>query len=304
MAGPFYLDAGGDDSDGLTLAKAKQTMADADTLMAAGETLYVEDDHSEAPTSTITYDFTAGTPANPVRIICGDVDAAEPPTALSTYGVIALSGSYIHITIKGAIYMYGMDLAVEQYLYLGNTDDDVQTYEKCIFRVAVNLSGAGVSVGANLASSRITWIDCDLDFDNAGQGVLLSSTKFIWNGGGLLGASSAITRLFTVKSDGAGSAELNGVDLTNAASSLDILDGSTNQAGSPLIVLRNCQLPASWTGSAYDATPTDTYRPGAGDTCPCSVCGSQIRLPSSPTSPSESAHHPRQHPTPPSPPRV
>src|SRR3990167_4942270 len=110
MAGPYYVRStdGSDASDGLTWANAKATLAGALAVAAAGERIWVSQVHAETQASAMTL-TSAGTPASPIEILCGN-DAAEPPTALATTATVTTTGASA-LAIEGSLYCYGITFA-------------------------------------------------------------------------------------------------------------------------------------------------------------------------------------------------
>jgi hypothetical protein len=91
-------------------------------------------------------------------------------------------------------------------------------------------------------------------------------------GGSIITGSSAPTTLFQLASDGIDML-IDGVDLSNLGTGTDLFDGTpTSSGGGASIVIRNCQLPASWTGTLFDAAPSainlraEMYNCDSGDT--------------------------------------
>ena len=68
MAGPFYVDDGGDNTAGTSWATAKNAFVDGVALLSAGEDLYVGHNTIEAVGATQTWSF-PGTATDPNRVI-------------------------------------------------------------------------------------------------------------------------------------------------------------------------------------------------------------------------------------------
>lgn len=79
----FYVDDGGDNTDGSTWVKAYTTLLGGITAAAAGDTIYIGSSHSEQLAANTTYTG-AGTIAAPLRIISADITSGEPPTTFQT----------------------------------------------------------------------------------------------------------------------------------------------------------------------------------------------------------------------------
>lgn len=249
---------GNDTDNGSTWALAKATLAGAAGIGAAGDTVFVSDAHAETNSgSAITLAF-AGTLAAPVRIICGD-DAAEPPTSVATTGSMTISTNH-PLSISGALYVYGMSFNIGASggssmitMVSGTGTDQKQVYENCAFNLAGSGSNSAPQIGntSALALSMVLWRNCTYKPTNAtaaqNKGIQVLLGRFQWEGGSLPSGSSAIVQLFwLIGSNGRGAnVEISGVDLSNAASTLQIFPNS----GMGRSIIRNCKLPASWSGT-------------------------------------------------------
>ncbi len=106
MADLYVRSTDGSDSDnGTTWALAKATLTGVAAIDAAGDRIFVSQAHAESTGSAVTLAF-AGTPANPVKLICGD-DAAAPPTAVATTAT-ATATTTNGMTVQGSIDAYGI----------------------------------------------------------------------------------------------------------------------------------------------------------------------------------------------------
>lgn len=107
MAVIYVRSTDGSDSDnGSTWALAKASVAGALAIAAAGDTIWVSDNHAESTAGTVTWTCPAVS-ATPVKILCGD-DAAEPPTALATTATVTANAN-APIAIIGHAYVYGIN---------------------------------------------------------------------------------------------------------------------------------------------------------------------------------------------------
>lgn len=262
MAEIYVRSTDGSNSDnGSTWALAKLDLAGAAAIDSAGDTIYVSDNHAESTAASITIAF-AGTGAAPVNVICAD-DSAEPPTASTTSGIVTSTG---FIVLTGNVYVYGLSFLAgsgssssTSVLTLGGiTTNFKQTYDNCVF----SLLTTGTSARLNAASdatgaipATVLWQNSSVKFANANHAIGLCNVNFVWNGGGIVSGSTALTgSLFKSPSTtirGA-NANISGVDLTNLGAGCSIFDASS---GSFLkAVIRNCKLPASWTGGLTTGT--------------------------------------------------
>lgn len=267
MANIYVRSTDGLDTDtGATWALAKATLAGAAAIDAAGDTVYVSNAHSESTNAAITLAFVE-TLANPVRIICGN-DAAEPPTAVATSAVVATgNGAQYNIVITGSLYCYGISFraavgntANSSFIYLANTTtgSQNQVYENCTFDLATTLASATPRIqigvdGAAQATPQVLWKNCQAKLGNALHSISLQWVDFTWKGGSIGTGSAAVTTLFkTAGTARTAKAVIDGVDLTNAAATVSLVDvtGIANAS----YVFRDCKLPATWTGTLTTGT--------------------------------------------------
>jgi hypothetical protein len=255
MASTRYLDsaAGNDTNNGTTWALAKATMAGIDGIDTSGDTIYVAQTHSESTASALSFAI-AGTLASPTRIICGD-KSAQPPTALSTAGVIATTGnSSISVTATSA-YVYGLTFDAGQAAsgtasMTAAAGSSLVTYESCTFKI----SSTGASSLMNLVTNGfVQYRNCSFKFGAAGQTIASNGGNgghLAIRGGSVLSGGTSPTALFTPISGS--NFEIEGFDMSNLSSSANL--SSTTSANLSLR-FRNCKLPASWTGSLNASTP-------------------------------------------------
>lgn len=279
MANPGYVRStdGNDSDNGSTWALANATLAGAMSDQAAGDRIWVSDNHLESGTANVTI-TSPGTASNPCQILGGD-DAAEPPTAMSTAPIVrtTTSGS---VALQGSFYMYGINVEVGSsapgahltLTFAGEASGGRrQVFESSNFKLSGNGSLADVILGSNagLQPSLVEWRNCGLHFGNASAGISQYHPIFRWIGGSILSGGTAITTLF--KAGGSPNhryATVENVDLANLASNCNLVNVGTIGCD---IVFRNCKLPASWSGALTTGTPVvntnvEMYNCDAGDT--------------------------------------
>lgn len=226
------------------------------TATAAGDTIYVSNNHAESIAGAITATF-PGTNASPTRLLCGN-DAAAPPTAMATTGVIKTSGDF-SLTFNGAVYVDGLTLIAGDaatgttYLFIGN-DNVHQHYVNCSLQSGTSNSSAGGRIafaspggGGQDMYATLLLENCSMKTNNASTFIYSSGGKFEWRGGSFLTGSATPEKMFGRNSAGA-TVLIDGVDFSALASTLDL--GADNSQGAGYgITYRNCKLPASWAGS-------------------------------------------------------
>jgi len=257
MANIYVRSTDGSDADsGATWALAKATLNGAAAIDAAGDTIYVSNNHAESTATTLNFSA-AGTMASPTKIICAS-DAAEPPTAVAS-SATAASSIGAQITFTGNIYIEGISFTSSGAANGGhslNSGQTYQTFKNCKFICSANDNRPSVSIGGNGSGSTIgltTLKNCDVKFAQASQRIVLNASDFVWEGGGIVSGGTSPTTLIVPSSDrNQGTALLSGLDLSNAAAALNIF--SAGAAGAAIGIMRNSKLPASWSGSLVTGT--------------------------------------------------
>jgi len=125
----YYVSTSGDNSDGLTWAKAKTGFAAGLALCAAGDTLYVDSTHAETGVSVgLTYSGLAATPMRIISATNGTTTYAAGATITHTTGTVTWN------TNTSVIAMYGMTI---------NVVGDWNLYTPGLFRACTfNITGS------------------------------------------------------------------------------------------------------------------------------------------------------------------
>lgn len=254
MANRYVRSTDGSDADnGTTWALAKATLTGVAAIDAAGDVIWVSQVHAESTAAAISFNW-AGTVASPTRVLCGN-DAAEPPTALATTGTVTTTGnSTIDIGTSGFLYIYGLTFnsgsgaSGAAHINL-NSIAGIQKYDSCNFHLATTGATSRIAI-SEISGANAILENCGFQFSSASQGFTCNLGRVIIRGGSIL-ADTSPTQLFKVL--GADTDILmEGCDLTNGAATMNFTD--SNVSGVRLIV-RNCKLPASWSGSINSVTP-------------------------------------------------
>src|SRR3990172_7419949 len=260
MANKYVRSTDGNDADdGTTWALADATLTGAAAADAAGDVIWVSQVHAESTATAITFNW-AGTAAAPTRVICGN-DAAEPPTALATTATVTTTTDIDHITIVNAGYAYiygitfnaGEGIATTAHI-IANAGPSVVVLENCNLNLAT--TGASSRIKPAEQQNGLTkLVNCGFQFSNTGQGFEFNTaagvnSRTIISGGSIL-SDAAITTLIKATNIGL-NLLIEGCDLSNGAAAMDI---GTSTESNCLVLLRNCKMPASWSGSINSATP-------------------------------------------------
>lgn len=245
---------GNNSSSGFTWVDARATVAGASLIDVAGDSIYVSSNHAESTASSVSISL-AGTVVSPTRVICV-LDNAEPPTAVSTTATVSTTGSGA-ITFSGAaFYVYGLrinagvGITASVSINLNNTVGARAAYEDCAF--AFSATGAGSRLEVVSAAGQLTTFEgCAISFASTSQRLYVNHAgTFLWNGGAIDSVSSAITGLFGAGASGS-RAIVSGVDLSRGAATMNLFTAGISGVFG---LIRNCRMPASWSGSLTTGT--------------------------------------------------
>lgn len=265
MANKFLRSTDGSDaSNGNTWADAYATMAFAFSQMAAGDTLFVSDNHAETQTGAMTLTC-PGTAANPCRILCVD-DTGDPanPTTLATTATVTTTTA-ANMTISGYGYFFGITFSC-------GTGGSSATFacgavgtpgmlvlESC--KLKLGTSGGSSSLinfhsnSSGADDSVVELINTTFDGSAAQHGMRVGC-KFIWrNTSNALPGSNGYTTLFPASTSFIPYAEIIGVDLSALGSGKNLVNVGVVQYGTWRFI--DCKLGAS-------VTPVTGTIPGQG----------------------------------------
>lgn len=189
MAANIYVKSGAAGAaNGSSWTDAYTTLGAAITAAAAGDFIWVSNNHSEAPSATVTYTI-AGTNAAPVYVTCV-LDTQSAPFAEThrrETASIACTGNQT-ITINGYAEIYGVAFAAgagsgTALVVLGGAASGL-TFRRCTIAPGSSGVSAQIRIGATPASSglagRFRFIDTAFQFANASQGIAVRSGRVEW----------------------------------------------------------------------------------------------------------------------------
>lgn len=255
MADIYVRSTDGNNADsGATWALAKATLAGADAIDAAGDTIYVSQSHAESTAAAVTVAF-AGTIAAPTRIICAD-DSAEPPTATATGATVTTTGGNSITIAQGAgMYIRGItfqpgNLAVASaslFVVSTSTPDASVTFDECVVNLPNSASSAmtiGNSSSANAAESAVLFKNTGMTFRSSGSRMQVYA-QFRMSGG-YISSTTAMNYIVICGAQGRASPlTFEGVDMSGLASASNLV--AATAIGN--VIFKNCRLPSSWSGS-------------------------------------------------------
>jgi hypothetical protein len=226
---------------------------------AAGDRIFVSNNHAESVTATgVTTTATLpGTHASPTYVLCVD-DSATPPTALATGASIATT-SNSNYALAGVGYLYGVTFNIgttniDTTLTIGSTDQSYQYFDNCKLRIVSTGANGRIIFGSTTASTESgSYLrNTTFRFANAAHRCQHQQHKMVMEGGGIESGGTAATLLTTAVSGF--DITMTGCNLSGLATAANIM--ASGAAGVGSVMLRNCTLPASWSGQLAAGDPT------------------------------------------------
>ena len=233
---------------GADWANAYTTLAAAAAADTAGDTIFVAHNHSESTGSAVTLAW-AGTITAPTRVLCVNTGTG----ALAKTAVMTTTSSYIINT--GDAYIYGVSFVSATTV---SCNDGIasagQHFSNCVMYSTNVGSGGDIGLGgAANASFRTILSECVFRLTATSQFVTTVGTSVI-EGGSFHASTTTPTSIFRLANDRTGSRlTVSGFDFSNLSSTVHLFAASS--ATDALGVLRDCKLPASWTGSLCATSP-------------------------------------------------
>ena len=240
---------------GADWTNAYTTLSAALSGKAAGDTIYVAHDHAETSAAAITLTLTAGTTANPLKIICVNAAGSVPPApadkaetaTITTTGASAINwAGAFHVYVYGITFNIGTGATAAGMSAASTSGAFV--FEKCKFYILNTATTSGIS----LHNSPQQWarlFDCQFAFSNASQKINSNGyhMQFIGSNGTdlvTLSPSGSVLPSVLVAASGSGPVDFIGCDLSSL-SGKTIHNGTITAWANPRLV--NCRLPASVT---------------------------------------------------------
>lgn len=183
MALKYLRSGAGGAGTGADWANAYTTMSAAAAGMAAGDALYVSEDHAESTAGVVTITF-PGTAASPNKVLCVNHSGSVPPVSadLATTATVSTTGANA-LTLGGGAYFYGITFRTNAggasgggtlTLCSGTVN---QRFDSCNFHL---LSSAGSTL-AGTSGNVIYWNNCSIKAAAAGTAILLTNAAgLIW----------------------------------------------------------------------------------------------------------------------------
>jgi hypothetical protein len=247
-------------ADGSSWANAYTTLSAACAGLAAGDTLFVADDHNENTAASVTV-TSPGTFASFARFICAKrVGGSVPPVSadLKVSAFVKATAASHTLSLNGCAYVYGIHLqcgngsGAGNVLQIGTVANSAWYLEGCHLFLGTS-AAATIVFGAGSASAislgRHTLKNCVIDFSGTGQGIQLANGGFDMIGGSF---SAAVTTLLLATDLYPGLTTFRGVDLSIFGAG-NTLCGAFQTA--QRVVFEHCKLNASAAIAAAQVTP-------------------------------------------------
>jgi hypothetical protein len=232
---------------------ARLANACAANWFAAGNTIYVGDNHAESQATLIT--IAPGLSQTTMgRIVCHNHSGSYPPTSanlattatISTTAAVAINFS----PTQGALYVYGLAFitgvgqsgVANVALFPGGA---FYYFDNCAFKLATTSNGTNIVLNTTSAGT-IVWNNCLVSFAAAAQYIIVGATSFTWqNTGPVLASGSTVpTNLISQSASGfLSNVILEAVDLSQVTSVVSM--AAVNSTGN--WVIKDCKLNASAT---------------------------------------------------------
>jgi hypothetical protein len=231
---------------------ARLANACASTWFAAGNTIYVGDNHAESQATAISIQ-PAGTVTTVGRMLCHNHSGSYPPASsdLTTGATISTTGA-VNTTFSpsssGTFYLYGLTFinAVGQ---SGNNNLQFSSgaclfyLDRCSLQLATTGVGASISVVSGGIPGSIVFNNTTVKFAAAGQ-FLATGGNFIWQNTGavLVSGSTVPNNLLSMAANILTSAVLEALDLSQFTGNIINAPSSSQQCN---VVIKDCKLNAS-----------------------------------------------------------
>lgn len=261
MANKYVYSGAGGAGTGADWANAYTTLTAAFTGSAAGDDLWVANDHAESTAGAVTL-TSPGTISNPCRVICVNRAGSVPPVSadilatatIATTGANNLTIAGGHTYYEGIEFKSGSGAVAASILWGGTTSTRIKA-KNC--KSSIIATGASqIVLGGNSSANTgmlVEWDNCTVKFGSTSQFIQPNAGTFIWRntasaidvGGSIpttLFSPSTLTRSLI--------AEIRGVDFSGKTSGTIV--GALTGGGK--LTMIDCQIHSGATLAAAQTT--------------------------------------------------
>ena len=241
----------------------------ASTWFAAGNTIYVGNNHAESQGTGISITTLGNSAGAIAKVLCHTASGPYPPTTTATGATVSTtvaSGTSITLTLGGSLYCEGVAFKAGS-TTAGTANFNVTSsgaaanqawsyYKNCSFQLTSTAANGYMNFGPNTAYNVVTFDNCTVKFGAVTQYVYFVYGQFLWkNTGAILEAGSAIpTSLIYFISYLTHDIVLEALDLSQLTGNIISFPALTTGAPMGSCLIKDCKLNA--TGTV--ATPTTT----------------------------------------------
>jgi len=231
-----WVEVTGNETYGWLAAHARLFSAFA--WMAAGDTVWVSNNHAETQT-TYTPLIAPGTAAAPCNILCV-VDNATPPTVLATTATVTVSGNTLNMG-TGFCYAYGITFMchIGYAINLYPTTPYMWIFDSCVLKISNGINEFGG--GYNSDDQLLVLKNTNIYAQGTASTIKFTAIRFFWKGGSLINA--APTTLFRPQPTYPCQIYIRGVDLSIMGSGTNLVNIAALAPNK--ISFQNCKLGAA-----------------------------------------------------------
>lgn len=223
---------------------------------AAGNTVYVGDNHAESQATAISLS-PAGSAATFGKILCHNHSGSYPPASgdLTTGATISTTGAAnVGFLPSGVgLYFYGLAFkaGVGQSSGLVNISPSGSWcgFDNCSFESAstgTSANTSGVTIGS-ATSLFVAFNNCKVKFGHIGQGIIVNNSQFSWQNTGqvLVSGSSVPTNFIQIATNQLMSMVLEALDLSQLTG--NVVSALSGAWAFGQVLIKDCKLNASTT---------------------------------------------------------
>lgn len=231
--------------------------------LAAGDTLWVSQLHAENVAASVVWPASAGTPTNPIKILCGN-DASAPPVSLTTGAIIEVSGAVtndlsvnqISAMIHGLYFKASGNMNVGGHTAYDGTTRALRLNSCTLELTDASATAKTMSISGANHQGTFELQDCWFKLNSTAKLLTpnngLQARTNIVGGGFLAGTYSPVFIFNDTVNQGVVTIADFDFSLLPAAVSV-FRTGSSTRGGN--VSVKNSKMPVGWTGSVTNSAP-------------------------------------------------